>query len=221
MILSPNFDDRLSETSVDMLVIHYTGMKSSKVALNRLCDPQAKVSAHYFLDEDGTRIHLVDEEKRAWHAGDSSWRGLRDVNERSIGIELVNPGHENGYRDFPKAQMTALIELILDILSRHSIPARNVVGHSDVAPIRKMDPGERFDWAGLAVEGIGLWPNEGVEVDHNTDLTALLAEYGYDISDPVLAITAFQRHFYPENVNKRPDLETLGRLKSLLELSNA
>tara|TARA_Y100000739_G_C20392812_1_gene366437 strand:+ start:31 stop:696 length:666 start_codon:yes stop_codon:yes gene_type:complete len=221
MITSPNFDDRLSSKSVDMLVIHYTGMKSAKAALDRLCDPQAKVSAHYFIDEDGDVISLVDESKRAWHAGIASWRGESDINARSIGVELVNPGHEFGYQDFPNSQMTALIELLLGVLSRHSIPARNVVGHSDIAPSRKIDPGERFDWALLAEKGIGLWPKEANIDNDYSKFISMLSKYGYDVSNPSLAIIAFQRHFHPETINEDVNSETLGRLKKLLELSNA
>jgi N-acetylmuramoyl-L-alanine amidase len=221
MISSLNFDDRLSSTPIDMLVIHYTGMKSAKAALDRLCDPQAKVSAHYFIDEDGDIISLVDESKRAWHAGIASWRGESDINARSIGVELVNPGHDFGYRNFPESQMTALIDLLLEILSRHSIPARNVVGHSDIAPSRKTDPGERFDWAWLAAEGIGLWPHDADIGNDTSDITSMLSEYGYDITIPASAITAFQRHFYPETLNKIIDSKTIGRLMRLIELSNA
>src|SRR5262249_30688388 len=143
---------------IDMLVLHYTGMATREDALARLTDPAAEVSAHYVIDEDGAAYQLVDEASRAWHAGVSFWRGEGDVNGRSIGIELVNPGHEFGYRDFPKPQMESLTVLARDILARHSIPPINVVGHSDVAPTRKMDPGEKFDWRGLAQVGVGVWP---------------------------------------------------------------
>jgi N-acetylmuramoyl-L-alanine amidase len=158
---SPNFDSRDGQT-VDMLVLHYTGMKTAAEALERLCDPTAKVSAHYVVDEDGSIIQLVDEASRAWHAGVSSWRGHTNINQRSIGIEIVNPGHVFGYRTFPAAQMKSVVELCTQILARHAIPARNVVGHSDVAPARKQDPGELFDWALLAKHGIGLWPKASV-----------------------------------------------------------
>ena len=141
---SPNFDARPADTPVDMLVVHYTGMESAEAALARLCDAQAKVSAHYVIDEDGTVISLVAEDDRAWHAGESFWRGETAVNGRSVGVELVNPGDEFGYRDFPDAQMAALEQLAKDILARHPIEHRNVVGHSDVAPLRKTDPGELF-----------------------------------------------------------------------------
>ncbi|MBT4888262.1 MAG: N-acetylmuramoyl-L-alanine amidase [Rhodospirillales bacterium] len=155
---SPNHNERPLETSVDMLVIHYTGMKNCEDALARLCDVEAQVSAHYLIDEDGTLYQMVDENRRAWHAGVSYWRGITDVNAHSIGIELVNPGHEFGYRAFPEAQMLTLIDLCKDILSRHDISACNVVGHSDVAPERKQDPGELFDWQRLADAGIAQWP---------------------------------------------------------------
>ncbi len=216
---SPNFDDRPPATPVDMLVLHYTGMESAEAALARLCDPAAKVSAHYVIAEDGTVTALVDEGARAWHAGAASWRGEADVNGRSIGIELVNPGHEFGYRDFPDPQMAALEELACDILARHPIPARNVVGHSDVAPGRKTDPGERFDWARLAAAGVGLWPGdaEAAEVGEGQVLEWLVA-YGYDSADGPQAITAFQRHFYPQTLDGRADPGTAGRLRALLGL---
>ena len=218
---SPNFDDRPSATPIDMLVLHYTGMESAEAALARLCDAAApganRVSAHYVIDEDGATLSMVDEAARAWHAGVASWRGEADVNGRSIGIELVNPGHEFGYRDFPEAQMAALEELASDILDRHPIPARNVVGHSDVAPGRKTDPGEKFDWTRLAAAGIGLWPGDGDSADA-VDVPAMLSEYGYDITDEAAAITAFQRHFYPETLDGRADSGTAGRLRALLDL---
>ncbi len=218
---SPNFDDRPTTTSpatpIDMLVLHYTGMESAEAALARLCDPAVKVSAHYVIGEDGAVTALVAEDKRAWHAGESFWRGETDINGRSIGIELVNPGHEFGYRDFPGPQMAALEELASGILARQPIPARNVVGHSDVAPGRKTDPGELFDWARLAAAGIGLWPFEADPVEA-AEVPAMLSEYGYDVTDEAAAMTAFQRHFRPEIVDGSADPETLVRLKELLEL---
>ena len=215
---SPNFDDRPPATPIDMLVLHYTGMESAEAALEKLCDPAAKVSAHYVIDEDGTVIRMVDEAARAWHAGAASWRGEPDVNGRSIGIELVNPGHEFGYRDFPDPQMAALEELVSDILTRHPIPARNVVGHSDVAPGRKTDPGEKFDWAGLAAAGIGLWPGDEEPAEAGEEqVLEWLAEYGYDIADGPQAITAFQRHFYPESLGNPADEALAGRLRALLD----
>jgi len=193
-------------------VLHYTGMPSAQAALERLCDPEAKVSAHYMIDEDGTTYSLVPEERRAWHAGVSSWRGFSDVNSRSIGIELVNPGHEFGYRPFPKAQMDALIPLARNILSLHPIPARNVVAHSDVAPARKDDPGELFDWRELAAEGIGLWPEAGTDESPAIGL----ADYGYDVSDMESTIIAFQRHFRPASLDGVFDVECRRLLLSLL-----
>lgn len=205
---SPNFNGR-EGAAVDMLVLHYTGMRSGKDALARLCDPAAEVSAHYFLDVDGVLVQLVDEADRAWHAGIASWRGQSNINSRSIGIELVNPGHDYGYQDFPEVQMGVLIELCGKILARHPIPARNVVGHSDVAPARKQDPGERFDWARLASEGIGLWPQSGDTSPIDEAATAdSLAEIGYDVEDMDAAIAAFQRHFRPTRVDGVADVET-------------
>lgn len=205
---SPNFNGR-DGAVVDMLVIHYTGMRTGKDALARLCDPAAEVSAHYFLDADGVLVQLVDEADRAWHAGVASWRGQSNINSRSIGIELVNPGHEYGYQDFPEVQMGVLIELCGKILARHPIPARNVVGHSDVAPARKQDPGERFDWARLAEEGIGLWPQPGdIPPIDEAAIGGALAEIGYDVEDLGAAVTAFQRHFHPTRIDGIADVET-------------
>src|SRR4051794_29798017 len=155
---SPNHDERLPGEPVDVLVLHYTGMKTAKEAIERLCDEAAAVSSHYVVDEDGAVLRLVPEDRRAWHAGVSYWRGHTALNGRSIGIEIVNPGHEWGYRDFPVLQMAAVCDLCLSILSRPPIPARNVVAHSDVAPDRKEDPGEKFGWEDLARNGVGLWP---------------------------------------------------------------
>jgi len=215
---SPNFNDRPVDLPVDMLVIHYTGMKSCAAALERLCDPAAEVSAHYLIDEDGTVHRLVAEDKRAWHAGVASWRGHTDINGRSVGIELVNPGHEFGYRDFPAAQMAALRELALDILDRHPIPPGNVVGHSDVAPTRKTDPGELFDWRGLAADGIGLWPEGPAELTEES-AEDMLIRIGYDVSDVVAAVMAFQRHFRPERIDGLPDAETAGLLAAVAALA--
>ena len=156
---SPNQDER-GGAAIDMLVLHYTGMPTAEAALERLCDPQARVSAHYAIDEGGTIHALVPEARRAWHAGISFWAGARDINARSIGIELVNPGHEFGYRIFAEAQIVALTGLCQEILARHAIVPWRVLGHSDVAPDRKEDPGELFPWKSLAETGIGLWPVE-------------------------------------------------------------
>ena len=203
-----------------MLVLHYTGLRTCADALDRLCDSEAKVSAHYLIDEDGTTYALVAEDRRAWHAGVSFWRGSHDVNARSLGIELVNPGHEFGYRAFPEAQMRALLELGQGLLARHAIPPRNVVGHSDVAPARKQDPGELFDWPRLAQRGIGLWPDKVAPVAASeAEVVAMLGAYGYDTAEPKAAILAFQRHFHPSRRDGVADAETAGRIKALLRLA--
>ena len=212
---SPNFDRRPAEAPIDMLVLHYTGMETAEIAVSRLCDPEAKVSAHYVIDEDGTVQRLVAEDRRAWHAGAAFWRGETDINGRSVGIELVNPGHEFGYRPFPEAQMAALETLARDILARHPIPARNVVGHSDVAPRRKRDPGELFDWPRLAAAGIGPWPEECGE---SGDVVAMLAEYGYETVDLEKTVEAFQRRFRPARIDGIADAETAGRLRALIDV---
>ncbi len=221
---SPNADPRPPGCPVDLLLLHYTGMPSAEAALARLVDPVAKVSAHYLIDEDGTVVALVPETTRAWHAGVSSWRGQSHLNDRSIGIELVNPGHEWGYRAFPEPQYAACIELCQGILGRWRIPAWRVLGHSDVAPERKQDPGELFDWARLAAAGIGLWPAPGPGRPRGiAQLQAELAEVGYPVprhgrldEATRLAITAFQRHFRPERVDGDPDAGTRARLDGLL-----
>lgn len=211
---SPNHSPRPNGATVDMLVLHYTGMMDAASALERLTDPAAEVSAHYIVDEDGAVRRLVAEDRCAWHAGVASWRGNTDINDRSIGIELINPGHEFGYQPFPEEQMATLVALAGDILSRHPIPARNVVGHSDVAPARKADPGELFDWQRLASAGIGSWP---AEVDAAaTQLPDMLSRYGYDTIDPTAATTAFQRHFRPDLTNGVADEQCARRVASLL-----
>lgn len=216
---SDSHDSRPEGAVVDILLLHYTGMRTADAALARLRDPDIDVSAHYFIDEDGRILRLVDERHRAWHAGVAFWRGARDINARSIGIELVNPGHEFGYRPFAGKQIAALIELSRDILARHPIPPRNVVGHSDVAPARKMDPGELFDWPRLAAAGIGLWPEEGEAPMLEPDaVTGMLAAFGYATEDRFAALKAFQRHFRPARVNGRIDFETVRRLSALLAL---
>ena len=215
---SPNFDDR-GDVPIDMLVLHYTGMETADAALARLVEPVAAVSAHYLVDETGRVTALVDEGRRAWHAGRSFWRGAADVNARSIGIELVNPGHEFGYRPFPEAQMATLIDLAGDILGRHPIPARNVVGHSDVAPRRKMDPGELFDWRRLAADRIGLWPEEADDCRLDAQVIRdLLAEIGYETVDLAATLRAFQRHFRPTRVDGRLDFATARLIGGLAEL---
>ena len=212
---SPNHGPRPDGAVVDMLVLHYTGMKDARSALDRMRDPAAAVSAHYMIDEDGAVLRLVDETRRAWHAGVAAWRGHDDINDRSIGIELVNPGHEFGYRPFPEPQMAALIELTGEIVERHPIPARNVVGHSDVAPTRKTDPGELFDWPRLAAAGVGLWPAAAAEGEIGRVPTTL-AGYGYDTADPEAALRAFQRHFRPARIDGVADAQCAGLLAALL-----
>ena len=214
---SPNFDER--QLAVSMLVLHYTGMPDAAGAIARLRDPEAKVSAHYVVAEDGQILRLVPEEKRAWHAGRSSWRGIQDVNSASIGIEIVNPGHEFGYRPFPREQMDALVPLVADIEKRYRILPGYVVGHSDIAPSRKEDPGELFDWAMLARLGLAVARPSKNLIDPNwTDGGFLLAleRYGYDVSKPKAAITAFQRRFRPEHLDGVIDGECRAILLGLL-----
>lgn len=238
---SPNHDARPDGMPIDMLVLHYTGMPSGDAAIDRLRDASVKVSAHYVIEEDGRVFRLVPESRRAWHAGVACWRGHRDINGRSVGIELVNPGHEYGYREFPRAQMAALESLARDIVARHRIQPRNVVGHADVAPERKQDPGELFDWERLARAGVGAWPKRGGwfrrrravggfdfgpdDRDKSiADAQQKLASWGYDVStNGVLdartarVLTAFQRHFRPARVDGRLDGETASRLAALIE----
>ncbi|MFZ0694371.1 MAG: N-acetylmuramoyl-L-alanine amidase [Alphaproteobacteria bacterium] len=234
-MLSPNQEPRPPGVAIDSLILHYTGMNSAKAALARFCNPETKVSAHYLVDEDGMVFLLVPEEKRAWHAGVSSWRRETNINDRSIGIELVNPGHEFGYRPFPEKQMAALIPLLREILARHSIPPPRVLGHSDVAPGRKSDPGELFDWARLAESGIGLWPESAKKHSMKkeplppvSEVQSMLWAYGYSVprngvldSETKNALIAFQRHFRPERIDGAIDSETFARLSWLLEHSAA
>jgi len=217
---SPNFGDRRPQTDgtpppIDMLVLHYTDMESAAASLARLCDPAAEVSAHYLIDEDGTIHRLVAEEKRAWHAGLAHWRGVADVNSRSIGIELQNPGHRLGYRPFPEAQIEALIALARDILARRPIPARNVLGHSDIAPDRKIDPGELLPWPRLAAAGIGLFPDAPAAGERSIE--ELLTLIGYD-PHAEKAVDAFQRRFRPARIDGRADDETIGLAAAYLAL---
>ncbi len=235
---SPNSGPRPEDGAIDMLVIHYTGMPSTEEALARLCGAESKVSAHYLIDEDGTTYRLVPEERRAWHAGESLWRGMRNINDVSVGIELANPGHEFGYRPYPKPQMAALIEFARELVARHSIAPERVLGHSDIAPGRKRDPGELFDWQGLARAGIGLWPDvppapddrdvlfaPGAEDPAIAGIQRQLGAFGYEIgvtgaldqaTQEVLA--AFQRHFRPRCVDGAIDKETARRLAALARL---
>ncbi len=231
---SPNQDDRPEGMPIDMIVMHYTGMLTAADALRRLRDPVARVSAHYVVEEDGTAWRLVEERRRAWHAGVSYWRGMTGLNDRSIGIEIVNPGHEWGYRPFGALQMAVVCDLCLEILSRHPVPARNVVAHGDIAPERKQDPGELFDWEGLAMNGVGLWPEDvpdlgtgGVRRDATSlgEARAALATIGYRVVaegalDPDLAtvLRAFQRHWRQEAITGEPDAGTVARLAAVAHL---
>ena len=220
--------------TVDMIVLHYTGMKSAAEAIDRLCDPEARVSSHYVVEEDGLVHRLVPEARRAWHAGVSHWRGREVLNGNSIGVEIVNPGHEWGYRPFPVLQMASVCDLCLEILSRHDVPARNIVAHSDVAPDRKQDPGELFDWRGLARNGVGIWP-EGVadlgdtgalrEAAELRPVRAALNGIGYRVDaeggiDAMLrtVLRAFQRHWRPESITGEADAGTRARLFALADL---
>jgi N-acetylmuramoyl-L-alanine amidase len=230
---SPNFDARRAPP--DMVVLHYTGMVDGAAALARLTDPEAKVSAHYMVEEDGRVFALVPEERRAWHAGESFWGGRTDINAASIGVEIVNPGHEFGYRPFPDAQIATVIELVSDIRSRWTIPDDRILGHSDVAPDRKIDPGELFPWKRLADAGHGLWVEPATapgaplaEGDQGLGVLALragLARLGYDCPrtggyDAGLAVIvrAFQRHWRPARVDGTADGETRARLMALLRM---
>ena len=223
---SPNHDERPAGEPIDTLVLHYTGMRTAEEAVGRLRDPASRVSAHYVVEEDGLVWRLVPEGRRAWHAGVSHWRGRDSLNGRSIGVEVVNPGHEWGYRPFPALQMAAVCDLCLEIIARHAIAARDVVAHSDVSPDRKQDPGELFDWEGLAANGVGLWPRAAatrcVAADTpgtEAGMTAFLAAIGYrtDLPLPVL-LTAFQRRWRPERVDGAADAGTLRRLAEVAAL---
>jgi len=214
---SPNFDART--LPISMIVLHYTGMATAAEAIARLTDPLAKVSAHYLIDEEGQIVNLVAEAQRAWHAGRSHWRHTDDVNSASVGIELVNPGHEFGYRPFPDAQIEALLPLLRTLMMRYKITRGNVVGHSDIAPARKQDPGELFPWEKLARLRLALpSPTQNLLDPLWTDGGFLLAleRFGYDVSDPVAAVIAFQRRFRPSNLDGVIDGECRAKLLALL-----
>lgn len=208
---SPNHSDRKG-TKVSLVVLHYTGMKTGEEALGRLCDPHTGVSAHYLVEEDGRVFRLVPEERRAHHAGVGAWAGITDVNSASVGIEIVNPGHWWGYRDFPPVQVDAVTALVGGITARHGIGPLGVIGHSDLAPGRKDDPGERFPWHRLADAGLALppWRGEKGPVPEYEDALSMLAEigYGFDPAFPVAALLAFQRRFAPSLLGAGPSPET-------------
>jgi N-acetylmuramoyl-L-alanine amidase len=234
VVPSPNHDERQGGDP-DIILLHYTGMRTAEEALARLADPVARVSSHYFVYESGSIVQMVPEARRAWHAGVSSWSGQTDINSRSIGIEIVNPGHEFGYVDFPIRQIAAVIALCRGILARRPIQRDRVLAHSDVAPARKQDPGEKFPWKLLAESGVGLWvepvpitdwlslvPGDtGTTV---TDLQKSLAEFGYGV--PVTGdydettkqvVTAFQRRFRPAQIDGMADTSTRETLRKLTE----
>ncbi len=214
---SPNFDARL--LPITMIVLHYTGMQDGASAIARLRDIEAKVSSHYLVDEDGTVVRLVDEAHRAWHAGRSHWREIDDVNSASVGIEIVNPGHEFGYRPFPPEQIAALLPLVAEIKDRHAITRGNIVGHSDVAPERKRDPGELFPWHELAKRRLALpRPTRNLMDPGWTEAGFCLAleRFGYDVTNRMAAIMAFQRRFRPEMVDGEIDAECRMILLALL-----
>ena len=231
---SPNHGERAHDLEIDILLLHYTGMTVTANAVKRLCEPSARVSSHYVVDETGEILQLVPETRRAWHAGESSWEGTTDINSRSIGIEIGNPGHSFGYPDFPDVQIAAVIDLCRDIVVRHRVRAERVLAHSDVAPWRKRDPGEKFPWALLAKAGIGAWvealpPSDtaalgpGGKGREVTELQAALRDYGYGIektgiydADTSTVVTAFQRHYRPARVDGCADRSTIETLHALL-----
>lgn len=226
---SPNFEARRGFTKPELVILHYTGMVDGTAARLRLCDANAKVSAHYLIEEDGHIFQLVDETQRAWHAGQSFWRGMTDINSASLGIEIVNPGHEFGYRPFPETQMYAVLALCSDIKARHQLAAEAFIGHSDIAPLRKEDPGELFNWRFLAQHGIGLWPeDDGGDVKPRDESMTLaealecLAHIGYARdavtgSDDgcVAVIRAFQRHYVQDNLSGKLDAKTQKAIRSI------
>jgi N-acetylmuramoyl-L-alanine amidase len=235
---SPNHDERVGGDP-DIILLHYTGMQTAEAALDRLRDTEARVSCHYFVHENGNIVQLVQEARRAWHAGVSSWAGETDINSRSIGIEIVNPGHEFGYTDFPIRQIAAVIALCRGIIARRRISADRILAHSDVAPARKQDPGEKFPWKLLAESGVGLWVEPvaitdwlslvpGDTGDTVIELQRLLADYGYGIppsgeydETTKLVVTAFQRHFRPAQVDGMADTSTRETLRRLLDARRA
>lgn len=214
-----------------MIILHYTGMKTGKEALERLCDPAAQVSAHYVIEEDGTIHQLVDDDRRAWHAGVAYWDGLTDINSASIGIEIVNKGHEFGYEDFPLKQIESLKALMKRLIQKNNIAADKILSHSDIAPGRKIDPGEKFPWDELARDGIGLWPAPH-EMDYQAaedlilyteSVLELLVGFGYNPEiDYEILVQEFQRHFYPDDINSGDmSIENIAGLVSLIRQKNA
>lgn len=221
---SPNFNTRAQDATIKYIVLHYTDMVSAQDALKRLQDPSSQVSAHYLVDEDGHIMQLVDEAKRAWHAGQSSWKNERDINSLSIGIEIANPGHLNGYRPFPQGQTLAVRMLATDIKERYGLPATCLLAHSDVAPDRKADPGELFPWQDFARAGLGLWPTpqpDDYADAKDGELADLLRKIGYDALDETAcdaAVTAFQRRYRPTSIDGFADAETLALVRALARM---
>jgi N-acetylmuramoyl-L-alanine amidase len=240
VVPSVNCGQRLAGREPDMILLHYTGMLDAQAALKRLCSPDSKVSSHYLVFEDGRIVQCVPESERAWHAGASSWAGETDINSCSIGIEIANPGHDHGYPDFSKRQIAAVTALCRSILTRHQIRADRVLGHSDIAPTRKQDPGEKFPWKLVAESGVGLWVKPApltaagpIFVLGETDPAVeeaqrLLADYGYGVTPTGYldsttrdVVAAFQRHFRPMRVDGVIDESTVSTLKSLLAAREA
>lgn len=231
---SPNFGERAGGRTPDIILLHYTGMETADGALKWLCAPESQVSCHYFVHEDGRVEQLVREADRAWHAGKSFWQGETDINSASIGIEIANPGHPGGLPDFPEAQVRAVVELCLDCGKRWGIAPERVLAHSDVAPIRKVDPGEKFPWARLHAEGVGHWVEPsaitGGRFFQRGDagqpveaLQTMLSLYGYAVEidgsyseKTEGAVAAFQRHFRAERVDGIADFSTIDTLHRLL-----
>jgi N-acetylmuramoyl-L-alanine amidase len=234
-VSSPNYGERRGYRGPNCLILHYTGMPTGEAALKALTDPAAEVSAHYLVWEDGSIDQLVAERDRAWHAGRGSWKGETDLNSASIGIEIVNPGHEGGSPPFPDRQIEATIALVRDIAARWSIAPERVLAHSDIAPARKRDPGEAFPWGTLWRNGIGHWTGPAPPIGsplfaHEEEspavraLQAMLALYGYGVEITGIcdrqtrqAVTAFQRHFRPERVDGEADPSTVATLKALID----
>ena len=234
VILSPNHGERHNSRSPDMIVLHYTGMPDVEGAIARLCTAGTDVSAHYIVLEDGRIIQSVPEAKRAWHAGVASWAGEEDINSCSIGVEIINRGHDWGYPEFPLRQVAAVIALCRGIILRRKILSHRVLGHSDVAPARKKDPGEKFPWHSLANSGVGQWVQPAPIVRGETlklgaigddvgNMQEALARYGYAVAvsgkydaATMEVVTAFQRHFRPERIDGVADHSTLTTLHALL-----
>lgn len=219
-----NYNDRTGVEGPDILLMHYTGVPTEDFALEILTSGEREVSCHYMVRENGGIVQMVGEDKRAWHAGKSSWQGCSDINSRSIGIEICNPGHGPDYRDFPDVQIEAVIALSKDIMSRHVIPPHHVLAHSDVAPGRKVDPGEKFPWSKLADAGVGQWVRTGPEPIEicTTRLQQALKSIGYGIdvtgvhdSWTTTVVQSFQMHYRPACCDGVVDAETMSALSAL------